>query len=313
MDRRTFLARSAVASGAIVAGVPGCGAAMHPAGEARELIARLERGLGKVRSYPRGAIAHELSGHPRPDVAEEVLRLGIEALIIVDVARSAGAALPPDLAEKLAPELPVVDRYTHTYHALLAGMPQPARRALTAKVRARPSLSTDVADFFDGHARELGVARESRVRLRAEAASLGIRLRRQSTNAVIDDCVAKIERVMAHGGASVARARAATTSAMIAAIWQEPVAGLGGAALADPLADEVQRRADDAEWARVTAPSPLWSAAWARPGDEEMQIGAALMPFGLVTCGALLVAGLVVLITGVVQNAEWDGRPRAER
>jgi hypothetical protein len=100
---------------------------------------------------------------------------------------------------------------------------------------------------------------------------------------------------------------------MIAAIWQEPVPGLGGAALGDPLADEVQRGADDAEWARVTTPSPLWSAAWARPGDEEMQIGAALMPFGLVSCGALLIAGLVVLISGVVQNAEWDGRPRAAR
>ena len=54
-----------------------------------------------------------------------------------------------------------------------------------------------------------------------------------------------------------------------------------------------------------------WNASWARPGDAEIRLGGIRMPLGLVTCGVLLIAGLITLISGEVQNGEWDGRSHA--
>src|SRR5262245_2155866 len=127
MDRRKFLTGLAVGSGAVLVGAPllsGCGANLGASlggvgatlgrAESDELRARLERGLAAVRGIERGRIARELAAHPQPQLAENVLRLGLEAFVVADVARSIpnGAHVPDRLAARLTPELPVVETYT---------------------------------------------------------------------------------------------------------------------------------------------------------------------------------------------------------
>ncbi len=329
MDRRAFLSRSALGAGAIALGAPalsssGCGAVDARAAlrsrDAAELLARLERGLARART---GEVERALSSHPRPRLAGGALRLGLEALVVLDVARSVpeGAALPPPLAARLAHELPVLDRYTLTYHTILSAMPSGARRRVTTKVRERPGVTMEVAGWLDEQARDLGVARESRLLLRGHAAEVDVRLRRQSAGAVIDDCVSKVGRVLERSGASVALARGSAASAMMAAIWQQmeraPGAGVQlsapGAVPAAGVAvpPDVLRMQEDALWEQVTTPDEvLWSARWGRPGDSELETSAILMPLGLVTCGLLLLVGLVMMIVGLAENARWDGQPR---
>jgi hypothetical protein len=325
MDRRSFLTRSAIGGGVILVAssglASGCISSAHPSletGRSEELLSRLHRGLGHIRAVPEGEIARAISHHPRPVFFERVMRLGLEALVVMDVTQSLqpGLVLPPDLSRGLAPELPIVDRYASTYHGLLTSMPHQARQRLSTKVRARPSAPMDIAEWIDARGNEIGIAPESRGSLRSIASQLGTRMRRQSTNAVLDDCIAKVDRVFAQSGQSLALVRAHRTNAMLASIWQQVDDAALGSGLSDPLARQAAAGVDeDLAWQQVTQEysPPLWSARWGRPGDEEIELGGILMPLGLITCGVLLIAGLLVLIAGGVQNAEWDGLPRSAR
>lgn len=331
MDRRTFLSRSLLGTGALALGAPalasGCGSMPRIGGsEATELLARLERGLDRVRGVPAGTMARELRDHPQPELAERMMRLGLEALVLLDVTRSIpqGAELPDALAERLGPELPVLDRYAATYSTLLVEMPRTARRRLDRKMRERPDATMQIAGWIDEHARSVGSGAQSRLILRSQAADVDVRVRRQSAGAVIDDCVAKVERVVERTGTSISLARSSATSAMIAAMWQDAGdvprgGGVLGSQLAPPssagatrmIPAELRRLEEDRLWAEATTPDQLlWSARWGSPGDTEIEIGAALMPFGLVTCGFLLIVGLIVMAVGLAQNASWDGSPR---
>lgn len=327
-SRRAFLARSALASGALITGA-GCASlprASMPDTERRELLARLERGLSRVRSVPRGQIAEQLTWHPRPDLSEEIFRLSMESLVVSDVARSLpeGERIDGPLARRLGDELPVLGRAMRTHHALLARMPGAARDRVARKLRDEPDLPTDIAEWIDRHASELGTATGSRLELRRVARDVKVRMRRQSVGAVIDDAVSKVERAAARSGGAVALGTTSRAHAMTDAIWQQLVPGGGsgssltppGTGLGPPPPVGVSASAadEDAEWHRfVNDGGQWWSPRWASPGDTEIEIGAILMPFGAITCGLLLIVGLIVLLVGVGENAGWDGEPRGTR
>ena len=116
---------------------------------------------------------------------------------------------------------------------------------------------------------------------------------------------------------------------MIDAIWQQvegvPNPGGAGHMLNPPVARipppaprsdaspgyPFEQQGQDLEWARFTDESDrFWSARWESPGDEEVSIGAIMLPFGLASCGLMLIVGLIVIISGAAQNASWDGEPR---
>jgi hypothetical protein len=351
LRRRAFLSRSVLASGALVAGpiaaaAQGCGASFAGAmshSDARELLERLERGLGRIRDVPRGEIASQLSWLARPDVGESVLRATVEALVVMDVARSLpeGADVPRALADRLADELPVLGASTDLHHGLLARMPLPARRSLDTRLRAEPDLPMEVAGWIDRHARELGTSADSRAQLRYTSRDVRARLTRQSSGAVIDDCISKVERAAARGGCKLALDRSTASAKVFDAIWQEAE---GGTTLAAPplvppapppaptsnggpsplevpqpsqpsQADLIAAQfADDQAWAAFTDNSHrFWSARWQRPGDPEVRTGGVLMALGPISCGVTLIVGLIVLISGAVQNSRWNGVPRGDR
>ncbi|MCZ7678121.1 MAG: hypothetical protein M5U28_04835 [Sandaracinaceae bacterium] len=213
MERRTFLSTVALGAGAAGAGAIWLRAAQRRAPppwrahQIDDLLGRLERGVGRVRAAPHGG-----------SVADRVIRVGLEALVVADVARSipAGTHVPPALADALSRSVPVLDDCVVAYHALLEEAPRTMRRKLDQTFRAKPEMAMDVAEQIDEHASEIGISTDSRVRLRRVATNVGARVRRQSSSAIIDDCVAKMENVVARGGADLHAARSMTATALSA-------------------------------------------------------------------------------------------------
>ena len=336
MQRRGFLTNVALGATAVGAGaiwLPGCGGAMPRSTElggaqADALLERLQRGVARVRNAPFGAMTTppwSLRGNPE----ERMARLGLEALVVADVARSipAGSRLPESLARGLDDALPVLDQCVVGYHALLESTPAAVRRNLDRRFRETPEIAMHVAEAIDVRAREIDVSTESRIRLRNVARNVGARVRRQSTSALIDDCASKIATIVGHGGADVRLARSLETRALVGAIWQqvEGVQRSGGGAPSpagygtSPASSLglYQPAAPDAEVERLPTESP---------GDPELAVGgvmggAGLAVFGIggiisavtgstfpliavaTPAGVAVVIGIILLIVGGVQNA----------
>jgi hypothetical protein len=315
MDRRTFLGASGVAAGAAVAGCGGVPSrpTLGPL-EAHVLLDRLERGLLAIRAVPPGGMTTSMPWLVRPDVGDDVLRHTFEAFVVFDVASSvpSGAAVPADLQARLDEEWPGVVRGTRRNHALLAGMPPAVRRQIDRRVRARPNVVADTTGWIDEHAGRLGVATENRLRLRSATGAITTRMRRQSMNAVIDDCLAKSQQIAARRGLSLASVRSDVTTAMIEGIWQEVegVRSAGGSGL--PQGAYVPPATGSDRLRPVYPHGRRWNESWDRPGDEEQHIGGI---FVALTCplAFLLIPGIILIIAGAVQNGEWNGESEAER
>src|SRR5262245_26646186 len=113
MERRQFLSTVGLGIGGLgvgglgAAALAGCGAApIRPelgARETTELLGRLDRGLGAAREPGLGGLATMQPWQIRPTATENVLRLGAEALVVADVARSipSGVRVPSELAQRL--------------------------------------------------------------------------------------------------------------------------------------------------------------------------------------------------------------------
>lgn len=334
VDRRTFIGTTLFgAFGAALA--PGCGGAQHRLGasEIRELMARLDRGTRFLEETPTGTMAAELRGHARPDLSEQVVRLTIESLLVADIARSVPdpAAMPDELAARLAVHAPRVDRCTHTNRAYLARMPAAKQRALDGRVRREPERTMRGAEWLDGYASRLGIPADNRARLRAAAHGAGTRMRRQSAGAVVGQTVDHLDRGLAIDGSTLTPELERTTHAIVDAMWQDPVdipappPAYGGPASppapsvawrvtphvapsGPPLLAVPDRFASPGEMASPTEPVQ-WSDHWAQPGDEERSIGRGIM---LGICPLLVIAGLIVFLVGEDQNAHWDGSTHEE-
>ena len=335
MERRDFLATVALGAGALGSSaiwLPGCGGAVPPramsSGDASDLLARLDGGLRTVRA----GLADE---RRIPEAARRTLGVGLEALVVADVARSipAGTELPREVARRIGETLPILDECVVTYHALLDGAPPSLRRKIDRELRRDPAKVMDVAEALDGRACALGVSSDSRTRMRRIATTVGTRIRHQSSSAVIDDCLAKVDRVVEHQGADLRVARSGATTAMIQSIWQQvdgmqPGAGPppGGTPRAEgePPAHHLGDPAYYPPPAPLPAPPP--EEPERSPGDSELVVGGVLIGVGLgvfgiggiisaamssiwpvvfaaTPGGILVIVGLVFLIVGGVQNA----------
>lgn len=310
------LGASALGAGAVW--LPGCGASPHARtmadAEALDLVSRLDRGIESVRSSPFATVAQPWT--MRDAASERILRLGLESLVVADVARSIepGTYIPESLATRLNEALPVLDDCAVTYHALLESTPPAVRRALDARFRDEPDIAMTVTEAIDQRAADIGISPASRMRLRSVASNVGTRVRRQSTSALLDDCVRKIEVAVGQGGADVRLARGPAAMAMIEAIWQQvdgvpPSGGTGtspwgssqavtvppgyassgtGYASTTGGVVVVAPQATDSE---LVLPEPQRG----NPGDTELTVGGVMAGAGLVVFG---IAALASALTG---------------
>ncbi len=320
----------------------GCGAATSRVElgvrETDELLSRLDVGLGAVQAEPSGGLVAAQPWHVRPELGESMLRLGTQALVVADVARSipTNVRVPDPLRTRLLETLPILDDCTAQYHRLLSGTPPAVRRRIDRAFRADPELAMNVASYLDGRGRALGISGESRIRMRSNASHVTTRIRRQSASAMIDDCVAKVEATVARSGGSIAALRAAAAGGFVDAMWQAVDGDPGGAALAPP--PPPPGYAATPSGVVVPAPPPV-SEPYEPPGSPEPEtggespgdtelivggilIGAGVAVFGIATLigfaagnaglgaligatpgGALVITGIILLIVGAVQNA----------
>lgn len=340
MDRRGFLSTAAAGAGlagaatVLPAWLTGCGGAgVRPELSARDttdLLARLDRGLASIDAQPFSALAAHVPWRTRFETAEPLLRLGTQALVVADVARSipANARVSEALRARMLESLPILDRATSAYHGLLVGTPPAVRRNVDAELRRSPDAVMDVAAFLDGRAGEIGISDASRARMRSNAHWVGTRMRRQSASATIDECVAKVERAVTRAGGSAAALRAGTTGALIDALWTA-VDGEGASGLATPA----PIAAGTAGLYVPVGSDPELAAGAATetgsPGDDELVAGGICLGVGPVVFGlgtllgyalgasegamwgaiisatpgsALVIVGIVLLIVGAVQN-----------
>jgi hypothetical protein len=342
MQRRDFLG-SAVTGGAITAGVglplwlTGCGAAApRPelgARETTELLRRLDGGLAMVDETPPGFLADARPWQLRPDLTEPLLRIGAQALVVADVARSIpeNTPVPAELRGRLVETLPILDRCTASYHRLLATTPPAVRRNVDRHFRAQPDAAMDVASWLDERAVSIGISSDSRRRLRSNASWVTTRIRRQSTTALVDDTLLKVERAVARSGGSLDALRAATTGGFADAIWAAvdgegtvatppPPSGYGGTTTSGTVIVTPSTAASPYA-------APAEPPATESPGDSELMVGGILIgcglaAFGIATLigwaagsaawgaiigatpgGALVITGIIVMIVGAVQNA----------
>ncbi len=307
------LGASAVGTGAVW--LPGCAASPRartlPDAEALGLIERLDRGLESVRASPFAT-----AGQPwslRAGASERMVRLGLEALVVADVARSIepGSRLPEALARRLDETLPILDDCAVTYHALLESTPPSVRRNLDARFRAEPEIAMRVSEAIDQRAADIGISSASRVRLRSAASNVGRQVRRQSTSALLDDCARKIEVAVGRAGADVRLARGPAAMAMIDAIWQQvdgaPQSGgtgtspwgtsqygasaqygYGTASTGATSTGAAPTQATDPE---LVLPEPSHES----PGDPELTVGGVMLGAGLVVFG---IGAIITLVTG---------------
>ena len=325
MLRRGFLAASALGTGTAALGCGG--ASLHARigdAQAAELAARLARGRRLLEEQPFGTL---VSGpaRARPDLREHVLRLNIESLLVLDVLRSIprDARLPPSLGAALGPMLPRLDRAIHTNHTLLSRMPMARANRLDGALAARPSLAMDATDWLDAGAAHIGIPAAHRLHIRQSTETLANRMRSHSTRSVVRDYAAKLDRVVTQT-LPLAPELAESTVRVVDALWQD---GSEEESVPIPPPPVPARRPDDVSTEdRMVVPlrfsaqremeSPTepvqWNESWASPGDEEIRLGAIMLPLGLVTCGITLIVGLIVLLTGVAQNAGWDGTTHAD-
>lgn len=282
--------------------------------QAESLRHRLDRGLALLRAHPRQSFLDVVRGHPQPELAASMFRQTLESLLVLDVIRDVptDAELPGPLAARLAEEQHVVLRSTLAHHVLLSGLSDGEKRAISHRVRREGDPTMHVAEWIDAQGRSVGVTGDSRLKLRRAAVDVTARIRRQSAAAVIDDAVQKVDRVIELGGPAMVTVRATVSRALSAGLWPQldatpTAAGTTG----HPAGAQTQ---EDAEWAQAMTPQGqrLWSSAWGRPGDSEIETAAVLMPLGLATCGVTLIIGLVTLFVGIAQNEDWDGRRRTD-
>lgn len=275
--------------------------AMH---EARGLLARLDRGLDVARNESVGAFGARAPWLLRPENHERLVRLGLEAMVVADVARSipSNVTVHGELAERLRAELSVLPACAIGYQHLLETTPAAVRRNVDRAFRQNPDTAMDLAAWLDERAGVLAISHESRLKLRTISTQTGARIRRQSAGAVFADSASKVGTLLTRSGHELAALRASTTGTLVDHIWAQ-------AAAAEVPAPPSDRGPGDSE---LISAAILLPAAFAVFGITALVEVATSGAIGLATgvaatpAGSLLICGLICLIVGLVQNAEAE-------
>lgn len=254
------------------------------------VVARVHAGMKTIdRSHILERVAPELAAARSPAVrariedGEILARKTMRAMLFTGLVRD----LPPaaheadsirTLTDSLVPEM---DEAFHAQYAIVSRTSEGDHQALQQALRKDPELPMRLAAKIDLHAGRLGVGFQSRSNLRAAAAGIGLRLRRQPAAVVLDEIRSKVDRVVARHGAELERQREIVSAVTDRMVWQRRGQGptIAGASL----------------------------------------LGGALLTFGLATAienvfgwtlAVLLgIAGLVCLLVGLIMMASSDPDP----
>jgi hypothetical protein len=319
MRRRDLFGAAAVAAA-------GC-ATLKSEPDASEIQARLALGLRKVGNpFGRIVAASHFTGEEQRFV-ESALRGLLLTAAIHEVPEAHRDAI---LLEQTKKQIPELDRALANAQAIL--QMEPADRVrIERKIRSDPSLPEKVTELLAHHARASGVPGAGRFELRSLAQQCAWRIQHQPISLVLDDTLAKMEKVRARFGDRAVEARGLVAQAQERAVMGD------GYDEADELGEEKEDPKEDPQ-EEVEAPQVpargkklmLGGGVTAGAGlvfggagvglffaafevDSSLLAGVSVVMCGI---GALaLIVGLIVLIVGIVIRAndvaEYGGSSEA--
>src|SRR5690606_22485320 len=212
MKRRDFLGVGAAATaGAAVAGGAGCLPrsleAMAPATTPDDFLALLDRHLPLTdRARFVDGFVGAFEPGPRSPEQERVVRDSdaafnrmLRTLIITQGFRELPpeVQLEPRVQERMMGHLDEVGATVFEVSERLAALTPEKRTGLRRVLKRHPDLPMAVAEQIDVHAAAAGISKARRVQLRKMMSTTSFRLRSGDPGALVDEYVAKVERVRA--------------------------------------------------------------------------------------------------------------------
>jgi hypothetical protein len=224
-----------VAAAGLAAGGTGCGALLEgltPHAGVADLgarLARLEAGLEEAsRSRLIASLAPEAARSRAPvvraklDELEELSRGAMRCLLVAGTVKSLSRDELDDarvsaMLDRVSPEM---DEVVGKLTATMANLPDDQRGALQEELRKRPELPMTLAGKLDGRAGAYAVPTGARANLRAAAVDGSFRLRHQPPGILIDEYLAKVERVTAIRAPEATAQRQLAGRVMNETVWR---------------------------------------------------------------------------------------------
>lgn len=209
MKRRDFLAAGTAAGGAAAIGGAGCADRLErlAAPTSESFLQLLDRQLPAidqsrfVERFVSEAARGPLSDAARARVEESdaLFRRMLRTLFISQSFRdlSRETQLEPAVQDRMMDHIAEIGATVFDVSNLLAGLGEAQRREVQDALNGRPDLPMDLAEALDQRAGAVGVDRQRRHQLRGMMRQAAFRLRNGDPGSVIDEYVAKVERVQA--------------------------------------------------------------------------------------------------------------------
>ena len=177
--------------------------------------------------------------------------------------------------------LPDMDSSVRDSYVLLASLDDEHHAQVREVLRKQPDLGMRVAEVLDARAAEVGISRKRRMQIRAAAVEIGTRMRRQHPTAVVEEYLAKTEKVYErHGESNLKRQIAARAGEEM--FW-------GRVAQANPNVETP--RSKSATPAKADTAVPEGS----QPGAGALRASAWMFGIGVVSG----ITGLILVNVGV--------------
>jgi hypothetical protein len=236
----------------------GAAAAASPACAWRQLGRNADAALGMdVSAYLAGldrtldAMSNPLGGilGRRPDAdraldrnprARELVRKSLRSLVMVSAFHDLPeeTRLHPAVQQRMWRAMPDMDDAVTGMSSLFASMSLAERERAMRTFRARPELPMQIAESIDAEASTVGFALKGRARLRSLGSTLSWRLKHQPATLIFDDCVGKVERIVAKRGSEEQRDRLLAMEMTQTAFWSAAAAQTTSTSTISPEGEE---------------------------------------------------------------------------
>jgi len=312
MERRELLkAGAAVGAAALASGcATGRGRAERSAGESAApppipeaemdaLVARMDATLASMRQT---SLVHELTpdglsrGLDEGALAgpEDFMQRSVRSLYVsgIFLDRPAHARAHAGLQERVVRAMPDMESSVRDSYAILASLGDEQHAQIREMLHRQPDLCMRVAEALDARAAEVGISRKRRMQLRSAAVEIGTRMRRQHPATVVQEYLAKTEKVYErHGGSELRRQVAARAGEQL--FWAR-------LAQSDPAIGPAPPAPATRSPGAVQSPPPLPGSGALKAAAWMFGIGAASLLTGLLIVEAGASPGVFVITVGVL-------------
>jgi hypothetical protein len=319
MKRRRMLELGIV--GGVAAAATGC-AAVAPATRTADwqdpelggFLADLDASMARIGAADVGNLFALGKSADPPGIGEErLVKKALRSLVMTGAYRelSDKAKRHDGVKARVEAVQPELDDAVLGVAALLGDLNEGDRVELQMRLKDDPKLPNRVAEWLDGAMSRMNMPTARRLRLRRLAQHVGWRLEHQPVSVLLEEYVAKVDKVSRRIGYSEELKRQVATRALSSSLlaWQDPATALNqaGANQAEPPENAAPTVDCTTGSPRGTTAVTVGGVLLGVSGALAIGGGVALATSGLggavfvlTAAGVLLLAGLITLIVGLV-------------